>query len=131
MQNLQRQRVIYIYGLAGCVPKTPLSFAGLEHKARQILSAQAYAYMAGAAGNETTIDLNRQAIDQIKIHPHLLGGVQEVSMQLKWKGHTLPAPFVLAPFNIMAELELIMAFSGYHALSAINPDLLTSPCTTQ
>ncbi|HZV69410.1 MAG TPA: alpha-hydroxy-acid oxidizing protein [Saprospiraceae bacterium] len=101
MLSLQRQREIYLNGLAGYFPKTSLSFAGLEHKARQILPAHAFAYLAGGAGRETTIDHNRQALDQIKIHPHMLGGVQEVSMQLKWREHTLPAPFMLAPIGVL------------------------------
>ncbi|MGB4849114.1 MAG: alpha-hydroxy-acid oxidizing protein [Saprospiraceae bacterium] len=101
MISLQRQREIYINGLAGCVPLTPLSFAGLEHRARQILSEPAFAYLAGGAGRETTIDSNRQALDKIKIHPHMLGGVQEVSMQLLWRRHTLPAPFMLAPIGVL------------------------------
>lgn len=101
MRSLQRQREIYINGLAGGVPKTPLSFAGLEQRALQILSPHAFAYLAGGAGRETTIDHNRKALDQIKIHPHMLGGVQEVSMQLKWREHTLPAPFMLAPIGVL------------------------------
>ena len=101
MQSLQRQREIYINGLAGRIPKIPLSFAGLEQRALQILSKNAFAYLAGGAGRETTIDNNRHALDQIKIHPSVLGGVQEVSMQLKWREHTLPAPFMLAPIGVL------------------------------
>ena len=44
---------------------------------------------------------NRRALDDVKIHPHMLGGVQEVSMILKWRAHTLPAPFLLAPIGVL------------------------------
>jgi lactate 2-monooxygenase len=44
---------------------------------------------------------NRQALDEVKIHPHMLGGVQEVCMQLNWREHTLPAPFMLAPIGVL------------------------------
>ncbi len=101
MQSLQRQREIYINGLAGRIPKIPLSFEGLEQRAQQILSKNAFAYLAGGAGRETTIDSNRLALGQVKIHPHMLGGVQEVSMQLKWREHILPAPLMLAPIGVL------------------------------
>ena len=101
MLSLQRQREIYLNGMAGHIPKTPISYAGLEEKAKQILSVNAFAYLAGGAGRETTIERNRQSLDKIKIHPRMLGGVQEVSMQLKWREHTLPAPFMLAPIGVL------------------------------
>ena len=101
MRSLQRQRKIYLDGFAGKKPTTPVSYAGLEEKARQLLSPEAFAYLAGGAGSETTIDANRQALDKVKIHPRMLGGVQEVSMQLPWRAHTLPAPFMLAPIGVL------------------------------
>ena len=97
MRSLQRQRKIYLDGFAGKKPSTPVSYSGLEEKARQLLRPEAFAYLAGGAGSETTIDANRRALDQVKIHPRMLGGVQEVSMQQPWRAHTLPAPFMLAP----------------------------------
>jgi lactate 2-monooxygenase len=101
MQSLQHQREIYIYGMAGRIPKIPLSFEGLEQRALQLLSPHAFAYLAGGAGRETTIASNRQALDKVKIHPCVLGGVQEVNMQLKWREHILPAPFMLAPIGVL------------------------------
>jgi lactate 2-monooxygenase len=44
---------------------------------------------------------NRRALDEVKIHPHMLGGVQEVSTILKWRANTLPAPFLLAPIGVL------------------------------
>jgi len=127
MQSLQRQREIYIKGLSGSVPKTPLSFAGLEQKALQVLSPAAFAYLAGGAGRETTIDHNRIALDQVKIHPHVLGGVQEVSMQTKWRGHTLPAPFMLAPIGVLelAHHEADLAVAKASAATGI-PMIISS-----
>lgn len=101
MRSLQRQRKIYLDGFAGKKPSTPVSYTGLEEKARQLLSPEAFAYLAGGAGSETTIDANRRALDQVKIHPRMLGGVQEVSMQQPWRAHTLPAPFMLAPIGVL------------------------------
>ncbi len=101
MRSLQRQREIYLHGLAGRLPAIPMSYQMLEDRAKSFLSKEAVAYLAGGAGSESTIDHNRQSLDLVKIHPHMLGGVQEVRMQLKWREHTLPAPFLLAPIGVL------------------------------
>ncbi|MDQ3017126.1 MAG: alpha-hydroxy-acid oxidizing protein, partial [Bacteroidota bacterium] len=101
MRSLQRQRDIYLKGFAGKKPVIPISFQMLEDKARFFLSKEAFAYIAGGAGSECTINYNRQALDFVKIHPRMLGGVQEVRMQLKWREHALPAPFLLAPIGVL------------------------------
>lgn len=101
MLSLRRQRKIYLDGFAGKKPLTPVSYADLEAQAKTRLSPEAFAYLAGGAGNERTIETNRSALDSIKIHPRMLGGVQEVSMQLPWRAHTLPAPFMLAPIGVL------------------------------
>jgi lactate 2-monooxygenase len=101
MRSLQRQRKMYIDGFAGITPAIPVTYAALEAKARQRLSPEAFAYLAGGAGNELTIHANKLALESVKIHPHMLGGVQEVSMNLKWRASTLPAPFMLAPIGVL------------------------------
>src|SRR6187455_2566399 len=100
MRSLQRQRKIYLDGFAGKRPTIPVSYTALEEKARQLLPPEAFAYLAGGAGSETTITANRQALDKVQIHPRMLGGVQEVSMLIPWRVHTLPAPFMLAPIGV-------------------------------
>ena len=101
MRSLQRQRKFFIDGLAGRTPVTPVLYEGLEEMARRRISPQAFAYLAGGAGNETTMQANRRALDEVKIHPHMLGGVQEVSTILKWRASTLPAPLLLAPIGVL------------------------------
>ncbi len=97
MQSLQRQREIYLQGLAGEIPLTPFSFSGLETNAGNTLIESVYTYLSVGTGSETIIHSNRQAFDQVKFHPQMPGGVQEVCMQLKWRERTLPAPFILTP----------------------------------
>lgn len=101
MRSLHRQREVYLEGFAGKKPATPVTYKDLENKARQLLPAEAFAYLAGGAGHESTMRTNRAALEQVKIHPHMLGGVQEVSMILKWRALTLPAPFILAPIGVL------------------------------
>jgi lactate 2-monooxygenase len=126
MRSLQRQRKIYLDGFAGIKPRTPVSYPGLEAKARQLLSPEAFAYLAGGAGSETTIDANRLALDQVKIHPRMLGGVQEVSMQLKWRAHTLPAPFMLAPVGVLELANREGDLAEARAAAAMNTPMIIS-----
>jgi len=120
MRSLQRQREVYIDGLAGKKPVTPVLYDHLEEIARRKLSPEAFAYLAGGAGHETTMRANRQALDEVKIHPHMLGGVQEVSTILKWRASTLPAPLLLAPIGVLelahprGDLEEAEAASALH-----------------
>lgn len=101
MISLRRQRKMYMDGLAGRKPLTPVSYADLEAKARTHMSHEGYTFVAGGAGREGTMEANRNALDKIQIHPRMLGGVQEVRMQLPWREHTLPAPFMLAPVGVL------------------------------
>ncbi|MBK9104378.1 MAG: alpha-hydroxy-acid oxidizing protein [Saprospiraceae bacterium] len=126
MRSLQRQRKIYLDGFAGRKPSTPVSYAGLEERARQVLPPEAFAYLAGGAGSETTIDANRRALDQVKIHPRMLGGVQEVSMQLPWRAHTLPAPFMLAPIGVLEIAHRDGDLAEARACAALNVPMIIS-----
>jgi lactate 2-monooxygenase len=126
MRSLQRQRKIYLDGLAGKKPLTPVSYTELEEKAKQRLSPEAFAYLAGGAGSETTIAANRTALDQVKIHPRMLGGVQEVSMQIPWRGHTLPAPFMLAPIGVLELAHSQGDLAEARACAAMNVPMIIS-----
>jgi len=126
MRSLQRQRKIYLDGLAGKKPSTPVSYAGLEAKARLMLAPEAFAYLAGGAGSETTIDANRRALDQVKIHPRMLGGVQEVRMQQLWRAHTLPAPFMLAPIGVLELAHRDGDLAEARACAAMNVPMIIS-----
>lgn len=101
MISLQRQRRIFMDGLAGRPPLTPVAYADLEAKARERMSHEGFTFVAGAAGSESTMAANRIALDRIQIHPRMLGGVQEVRMQQPWRVHTLPAPFMLCPIGVL------------------------------
>ena len=126
MRSLQQQRKIYLDGLAGKKPLTPVSYTELEEKAKQRLSPHAFAYLAGGAGSESTIAANRTALDQVKIHPRMLGGVQEVSMQVPWRGHALPAPFMLAPIGVLELAHPKGDLAEARACAAMNVPMIIS-----
>jgi lactate 2-monooxygenase len=55
----RRQGEIYMAGLAGKKPRVPFGFDRLEEEAERVMSPQAFAYVAGGAGNESTVRANR------------------------------------------------------------------------
>src|SRR5262249_35516842 len=70
----ETQAGVYVRGLSGAKPDIPTNFFALEAKAKEKMSAEAWAYVAGAAGLESTMQANRAAFDRVTIAPHMLAG---------------------------------------------------------
>ncbi len=68
------------------------------------MTRQAYAYVAGGAGLESTIAANRGAFERRRIVPRVLRDVSERDTTIELFGRRLPAPFLLAPIGV---LELV------------------------
>jgi lactate 2-monooxygenase len=107
------QNEIYLAGVAGTRPSIPLTAAGLEERARELLSAEAFGYVAGGAGSEATMAANRAALDRRQLIPRHLRGVASRSLETELLGMRLAAPVLLAPIGaigiVHAEGELGIA----------------------
>ena len=57
---LDWQSQIYINGFAGFRPRINIDLTTLEESARKVISPEAFAYIAGGAGNESTVRGNRE-----------------------------------------------------------------------
>src|SRR5512142_873106 len=97
----QRQSHIYLEGLAGTRPPVPIDPVELERRARVAMSPAAFAYVAGGAGLERTVDANRRAFDRWRILPHMLNDVSQRDASIDLFGVTLPGPFLLAPVGVL------------------------------
>ena len=97
----ERQKAIYVRGLAGDRPPVPTGFAALEDRARGALTAEAFAYIAGGAGEEATMRANRAAFDRWRIVPRVLRDVSARDLTVELFGRTLPAPVLLAPIGVL------------------------------
>ena len=97
----QRQRTIFSNGFRGSKPTIPAHFERLKEKARKIMSPEAFAYVAGGAGSEQTIDANREAFMRYKMQPRLLNDVSRIDTAVTIFDTTLPAPFLLAPIGVL------------------------------
>jgi lactate 2-monooxygenase len=96
-----RQMEVYLAGLRGRRPLVPFSFDKLETTARRRMSREAFAYIAGGAGLESTIAANRAAFERRRIVPRMLRDVSERDLSVSLFGRTLPSPFLLAPIGVL------------------------------
>ncbi|MEG8177015.1 alpha-hydroxy-acid oxidizing protein [Nocardia terpenica] len=102
------QNEIYLAGLGGAVPELPMTAAGLDERARAVLSPQAYAYVAGSASAERTAAANLAAFDRHRIVPRMWRGssgpgVRDLSVEVL--GTRLAAPVLTAPIGVLELLH--------------------------
>ena len=98
--GMQRQFEIYQLGLAGKKLSIPIPLAELEKKAAEVLTPQAYEYVAGSASGERTARANLAAFDRWRIVPRMLRDVSERDLSVELFGHRLPAPLLLGPVGV-------------------------------
>lgn len=96
-----RQGEIYRAGALGRPPRVPTDPQRLEQAARRAMSEQAFAYVAGSAGQEATARANRAAFDRHRIVARALHGVRERDLAVELFGRRLPAPVLLAPIGVL------------------------------
>ncbi|MFF2272504.1 alpha-hydroxy-acid oxidizing protein [Agromyces sp. NPDC058136] len=98
-----RQSEVYRAGLSGIRPAVPVDAEALERAARKALSAEAFAYLAGGAGAESTMTANRAAFARRQIWPRVLRDVSTRDLSIELLGRRRATPFVLSPIGV-AEL---------------------------
>ncbi len=93
------QLELLLAGVGGDRPPFPVSFDGLEAAAREAMSPEAFAYVAGSAGCELTARGNRAAFERWQIVPRMLRDVAQRDLSTEVCGTRLPAPVLLAPIG--------------------------------
>jgi lactate 2-monooxygenase len=108
-----RQRAVYVAGVGGRRPAVPVAQAELEQAAMAAMSPAAWAYVAGGAGRESTMEANRVAFEKWRIVPHVLRDVEQRSLSIELFGRRLPSPLLLSPIGVLelvhAEADLAVA----------------------
>jgi lactate 2-monooxygenase len=109
----QRQADVYLGGVYGDRAVVPFDPQALEDRARAAMSPEAFAYVAGGAGLESTVRANRDAFERRRIVPRVLRDVSQRDLTVELFGRTLPAPFLLAPVGALelahADADLAVA----------------------
>jgi isopentenyl diphosphate isomerase/L-lactate dehydrogenase-like FMN-dependent dehydrogenase len=89
-------------GLADVTPDVPISPEKLAEAAAAELSDEAYAYVAGGAGGESTMDANRSAFDRWQLVPRMLRDVADRDLSVRLFGREYSAPVALAPIGALS-----------------------------
>ncbi len=100
--GLARQGETYMRGLQGQRPATPFDLDRLEALAREKLSPEAHAYIAGGAGRESTMTANRSALDRWKIVPRMARDCSRRDLSVRLFGKVLPTPLLTAPIGVLS-----------------------------
>lgn len=98
---LDRQREVYLSGFAGKFSEIPKRFWKLEKEAKESMSKRAFAYVAGGAGTEQTMDSNLRAFRDVEIVPRMLRDVSERDMSVNILGKRWTSPFFLCPIGVL------------------------------
>lgn len=80
----------------------PLDYPGLRTVAEERLRERPYQFTIAAAGNETTVNENRRALDRCKILPRTLRDVSSIDVSTEFLGQEIAGPVLLAPIGTHA-----------------------------
>ena len=122
-----RQNAIYRAGALGRRPRVPTDPNGLERAARRAMSGDAWAYVAGGAGDGATMRANRAAFDRWALVPRMLLDVSSRDLSVSLLGMRLPAPLLVAPIGaaglvpaaIIGDLDSLQDRAGWAARTRV------------
>jgi lactate 2-monooxygenase len=97
----ERVASIYLRGVGGRRPRTPVEPAELEAAAERSMSPEAFAYVAAGAGNERTKRANEEAFGSWRIVPRMLRDVSTRDTAIELFGRRIGAPLLLAPVGVL------------------------------
>jgi isopentenyl diphosphate isomerase/L-lactate dehydrogenase-like FMN-dependent dehydrogenase len=100
--GVQRQMDIYQTGLQGWRPAQPLAVEELAQRAKEVLTPEAYDYVAGGAGAEDTMRANLDAFRRWRLVPRFLRNVERRDLSVTVRGQRFEAPFMLAPIGVQS-----------------------------
>ena len=122
---------IYGRGLAGEVPRLPISIEGLQERAREVLSAEAYGYVAGGAGAERTVRANIEAFERRKIVPRMLRDVSVRDLSTTVLGTPMAAPVMLAPVGVQSIMHADAELASARAAGALGVPFIFSTAASR
>jgi isopentenyl diphosphate isomerase/L-lactate dehydrogenase-like FMN-dependent dehydrogenase len=98
------QTAIFRGGASGSLPLIPTRWSSLLDAAERAMSPDAWAYVQGSSGSESTADANGAAFERWRIVPRVLRDVSGRDLGVTLFGHRLPTPLLASPVGV---LELV------------------------
>jgi lactate 2-monooxygenase len=94
----QIQNAIYISGES----QWPVGADAWEARAQEVLEPGPFGYIAGGAGNESTLRANREAFERRRLRPRMLSGNHARDASVDVHGTPSPVPIFLAPIGVLS-----------------------------
>jgi lactate 2-monooxygenase len=98
------QTSIFRAGAFGSRPLIPTRWPSLVDAAERAMSSDAWAYVHGSSGIESTAAANARAFERWRIVPRVLRDVAERDLGITLFGHHYPTPLLASPVGV---LELV------------------------
>lgn len=121
---------IYGRGVTGEVPELPITALESEARARELLDAEAFGYVAGSAGSERTAVANLQAFDRWRIVPRMLRDVSVRDLRSMVLGTAMPAPVMLAPVGVQSIVHPQAELAASRAAAALGLPFILSTASS-
>src|SRR6476659_7953157 len=99
--GMQYQLQIYFAGTQDIKQQLPVSFEALEQKAKESMKPEAFDYISGGAGAETTMSNNIAAFNKWQIVPRMMSDVSKRNIGIELFGIKLPTPVLLGPVGVL------------------------------
>ncbi len=123
--GVARQLEIYTRG-----SQVPVAPEALEQRARELLSPEAFGYLAGGAGAEDTMRANLAAFRRWRIEPRVLCDLSRREWKTTLLGATLPAPVLLAPVGVQGILHPDGELASARAAAALGVPVILSSASS-
>src|SRR5574344_1627354 len=108
------------------IPPHIVSLADHERHAQQHLNANAWAYFAGGAADEITLQANSQAWNRLPLAPRVLRPLAGGHTRIELLGHTWAHPVLLAPVAFQRLAHPDGELASAYAAAALGAGLVLS-----
>ena len=124
------QYEIYLAGLGGARPTQPMAIDGLEARAREVMTPEAYGYVAGAASSEDTARANLEAFRRWRIVPRMLRDVGARDLRTSVLGTAMPAPVMVAPIGVQSQVHPEAELAVARAAASLGVPMILSTASS-
>ncbi|WP_223590507.1 lactate 2-monooxygenase [Neobacillus bataviensis] len=108
----------------------PVSYEELESKAKALLDAKPYYYVAASAGAEITAKQNNKAFEKWQIVPRMLCDTSKRDISIELFGKKLPYPLLLAPVGVQSIVHPEGELASARGAAAMNVPFIASTAST-
>ncbi len=128
---MERQLKRYMDGMQGQPPAQPIAIEALREAARGVLAPEAFDYLDGAAGTESTMRANRHAFERWRLLPRMLCGPAERDLSVTLFGEQMRAPILLAPIGVLSIIHETAEVGAAEAARALGLPLVLSTAASR